>query len=58
MGLYADSLAAEYRWDYELHPPFAVFVSGLLAYEHAPDEIRNDRSLLQEFPPRRARGLV
>jgi hypothetical protein len=57
VGLYADSLAAEYRWDYELHPPFAVFVSGLLACAYAPDEIRTARSLLQEFPPRPLAGL-
>jgi hypothetical protein len=57
VGLYADSLAAEYRWDYELHPPFAVFVSGLMAYSSAPDEIRADPMLQREFPPRPLDGL-
>jgi hypothetical protein len=57
VGLYADSLAAEYRWDYELHPPFAVFVSGLMAYPSTPDEIRSDHALQLEFPPCPLDGL-
>lgn len=56
LGLFADSLGFM-EWDYERHPRFNVFAAGLLAYPSTPDEIRNDSSLLQEFPPRRLKGL-
>jgi hypothetical protein len=56
VGYYADSLAAVY-WDYLLHPRLDAFCAGLLACEYAPDNIRNDPALLQEFPPRELEGL-
>jgi hypothetical protein len=43
---------------HEGHPPFAAFASGLLAYKHTPDDLRNDRELQREFPPRRLKGLA
>jgi hypothetical protein len=55
LGHYAYSLSP--GWDYEEHPRFSAFASGLMAYEHTPDEIRNDRSLLEEFPARELEGL-
>jgi hypothetical protein len=55
VGLFGISLHGE--WDYERHPSFAAFASGLMAYEHTPDHLRNDRALRQEFPPRRLKGL-
>jgi hypothetical protein len=56
LGYYSRSLAGE-GWNYELHPHIAVFASGLMASEDTPIEIRNDRSLLEEFPPRELAGL-
>jgi hypothetical protein len=56
VGFYADSLSWEI-WDYERHPPFAAFASGLMAYKHTPGHLRNDRALRQEFPPRKLKGL-
>jgi hypothetical protein len=55
VGLYGSSLRDAF-WDLQ-HPPFATFASGLLAYEHTPDELRNDRELRREFPPRKLKGL-
>jgi hypothetical protein len=55
VGYYGTSLHGEH-WDPQ-HPPFADFTSGLLAYEHTPDRIRNDRALQREFPPRPLEGL-
>jgi hypothetical protein len=55
VGLFGKSLYGE-LWDPQ-HPPFATFASGLLAYGHTPDELRNDSSLRQEFPPRPLEGL-
>ena len=56
LAFYADSLAAE-GWDYEGHPRFAAFCAGLLAYEHTPIEVRSDRELQLDFPPRPLDGL-
>jgi hypothetical protein len=56
LAYYANSLDGE-GWDYEGHPRIGVFASGLMAYELAPCEIRNDSSLQQEFPPRALAGL-
>ena len=55
VGYFGESLFGE-CWDPK-HPPFADFTSGLLAYEHTPDRIRNDRALQCEFPPRPLEGL-
>jgi hypothetical protein len=56
LGYYSRSLAGE-GWAYELHPRISAFASGLMADPNTPDEIRNDRSLLAEFPPRELEGL-
>jgi hypothetical protein len=56
VGLFADSLEGE-NWDYQLHPRFNDYASGLMAYRHTPADLRNDRELRQEFPPRRLKGL-
>ena len=45
------------EWNCGLHPRFGVYVGGLLAYDHTPDQICNDPLLAQEFPPRRLDGL-
>jgi hypothetical protein len=55
LGLFGSSLRSE-QWDVR-HPGFRAFVSGLMAYEHTPREIRNDPDLQQLFPPRRLEGL-
>ncbi len=56
VGYYADSLKGEF-WDYELHPRFPVFASGLLSCKTAPVALRSDRSLLKEFPPSPLAGM-
>jgi hypothetical protein len=56
LAYYANSLEGE-GWDYEGHPRFGVFASGIMACEYAPREIRNDLNLQQEFPPRPLAGL-
>jgi hypothetical protein len=55
VGYYAGSLRGE-NWSPD-HPGFAAFASGLLACPHAPDYLREDHSLKQEFPPQRLAGL-
>src|SRR5262245_60955154 len=56
VGLFAFSLSSQ-LWNYDLHPRFDTYVSGLMAYKHAPDEIRNNRALQREFPARALPGL-
>jgi hypothetical protein len=56
VGYYCSSMRHA-EWDYQQHPPFAVFASGLLAYPSTPGPIRNDRELQREFPPLRLKGL-
>jgi hypothetical protein len=55
VGLFGDSWKYA-GWD-KRHPCFDGYVSGLMFYDHTPDEIRNDRSLLKEFPPLPLAGL-
>jgi hypothetical protein len=55
VGLFAGSLQGE-RWDAR-HPSFSPYASGMLAYEHAPLEIRCDQELQQAYPPRQLAGL-
>ena len=55
VGLFGSSLRFS-GWD-DQHPPFAPFVSGLMAYESTPDAIRNDPGLRFEFPPQPVEGL-
>jgi hypothetical protein len=43
-------------WDQQ-HPSFGRFCSGLMFYQFAPNNIRADSSLRQEFPPRELTGL-
>jgi hypothetical protein len=40
-----------------IHPMFRDYACGLMACEHAPEHIRTDPTLLQEFPRRPLEGL-
>jgi hypothetical protein len=53
---YAESLAHT-LWDYRTHPPFQKFGQGVMAHPAAPDHLREDPELLQEFPPAPLVGL-
>ena len=44
-------------WDYETHPPFAIFCSGVLASPFVPDCLEHDPALKVMFPPKRLPGL-
>ena len=55
VGLYASSLHGAY-WD-DAHPCFPVFACGVMAHPLAPDALRNDPDLQQEFPPYPLEGL-
>jgi hypothetical protein len=56
VGYYGSSLwSADYNYD--RHPRIPAFASGMMAYEHAPDVIRNDPQLQQEYPPCQLEGL-
>jgi hypothetical protein len=39
------------NWDYRTHPVFFDFACGVMASAHAPEHLREDPELLQEFPP-------
>jgi hypothetical protein len=56
IGHYAESLSGV-QWDYDLHPRFSVFASGIMACEWTPAAIREDRGLAWEFPARTLEGL-
>ena len=56
VGIHADSLMWQ-GWDYKVHPTFSVHVSGIMASEHAPDELREDPLLRQAFPAKPLAGL-
>jgi hypothetical protein len=45
-------------FDCAAHPCFHVFSSGMMGYEHAPLELRSDRKLRLEFPPKKLEGLT
>lgn len=45
------------NWNYEQHPVFSDFCSGVLAWLLAPPELRMDRELRQMFPPQALSGL-
>jgi hypothetical protein len=55
IGYYGGSRAAS-EWD-ERHPSFIDYGCGLMAYKHAPDHLKRDPELLEEFPPCRLEGL-
>jgi hypothetical protein len=55
VGLYAGSQQGE-CWDAK-HPSFSAYASGMMAYEHTPLQIRIDRELQRDFPPRPLDGL-
>jgi hypothetical protein len=55
VGMFGSSLY-DGGWD-DRHPTFAPFVSGVMACELTPDEIRNDPKLQEGFPPQRLEGL-
>jgi hypothetical protein len=56
VGYYGSSLRWS-NWDYDEHPSFAAFCSGLLACSYAPGDLRNDLSLRREYPSRPLDGL-
>jgi len=56
VGHFADSLRCN-DWNYQQHPPFSIYARGVMAYEHAPLELRNDPALRREFPPRPLAGI-
>jgi hypothetical protein len=45
-------------WDYETHPPFAIFCSGVLASPFVPDCLEHDPALKVMFPPKRLPGSM
>ena len=53
---YAHSLSC---LDYavEEHPPFDDYARGVMASEHAPDFIKNDKQLRRRYPPKKLIGL-
>lgn len=46
-----------FEWDYEEHPVFPTYARGVMNYDFAREEIRNDPQLKAEFPPRPLAGL-
>jgi hypothetical protein len=56
VGFYGDSLRGE-DWSPQ-HPSFGRYTSGLLFCRHAPKELRNNRELLEKFPPCRLEGMT
>jgi hypothetical protein len=44
-------------YDYLTHPPFHPYVCGILARPDAPDHLRTNPQLLQEFSPQLLEGL-
>jgi hypothetical protein len=57
VALYARSLD-RLQWNYKIHPEFKAYACGLMACSYAPKELRQDRKLLQEFPPKKLAGLA
>jgi hypothetical protein len=55
-GRFAASLRSV-AWDLEVHPPWDAYASGVMAYEHAPSEIREDRRLRAQYPPKKLAGI-
>jgi hypothetical protein len=55
-GHFAASLRSV-TWDLKVHPLWDAYASGVLAYEHAPSEIREDRWLRAEYPPKKLAGI-
>jgi len=53
---YAASLG-HLQYDYLIHPSFHDYACGRMAHPHAPNYLRNDPELLQEFRPRPLAGL-
>jgi hypothetical protein len=47
---FAESLRA-LHYDVYLHPPFARYARGVLASPYAPDFIKKNKQLTQDFPP-------
>jgi hypothetical protein len=45
------------NWDFEIHPVFDVFCSGVTEWFLSPPEITMDKELLRMFPPKALVGL-
>jgi len=56
VGLHADSLKWQ-GWNYRVHPSFFDHCCGIMASEHAPDELRKDPALQQVFTAKKLAGL-
>jgi hypothetical protein len=57
LKLVGGSSLRQVDWDYETHPPFAVFCSGVLPSPFVPDCLEHDPALNVMFPPKRLPGL-
>jgi hypothetical protein len=58
VGVHAESLMWQ-GWDHRVHPIFFDHVCGIMASEHAPDELREDRALQVEMIAHdRRRGIA
>jgi hypothetical protein len=56
LGLYANSLE-RLDFDYHTHPQLFEFACGVMADPHAPDHVRYDPELQNEFPAKELPGL-
>jgi hypothetical protein len=45
-------------WNYETHPTFPVFCSGVLDWDRCPIELQTDRELARVFPPKPLAGIT
>jgi hypothetical protein len=55
-GHFSESLRSA-GWDLKIHPPWDAYISGVMAYEHAPSEIREDHWLRAEYQPKKLAGI-
>lgn len=57
VGLYGMSLRGM-EWNCAIHPSFARYASGLMAFPHTPCAVRCDPKLREQFPPQPLEGLA
>jgi hypothetical protein len=55
-GAYAFSLQLRH-YDFQTHPSFSTFGRGVMAHPRAPDHVRDDLELQEEFPAKELPGL-
>jgi hypothetical protein len=56
LGAYAFSLQLRH-YDFQTHPSFSTFGRGVMAHPRAPDHVRDDLELQEEFPAKELPGL-